>query len=104
MNEIILFSSDLTHDYPFYYSSPIRMKFAFMMYDEESTGSITHRELVKILRANHMARSEGEVARKAETILAQCDKRNDGSITFEEFVVVSTKFPNILFPAQNNQS
>jgi cytochrome oxidase assembly protein ShyY1 len=54
------------------------MKFAFVMYDEESTGSITHRELVKILRANHMARSEGEVARKAETIIAQCDKRNDG--------------------------
>lgn len=77
-----------------------KMKFAFMLYDEESTGSITHRELVKILRANHMAKTEAEVSRKAETIIAQCDKRNDGIITFDEFVVVSKKFPNILFPAQ----
>ncbi|KAL3781442.1 hypothetical protein ACHAW5_001519 [Stephanodiscus triporus] len=73
-----------------------KMKFAFMLYDEENTGSITHRELVKILRANHMAKSEAEVSRKAETIIAQCDKRNDSSITFDEFVVVSKKFPNIL--------
>ena len=71
------------------------MKFAFMLYDEESTGSITHRELVKILRANHMAKMEAEVSRKAETIIAQCDKRNDGIITFDEFVVVSKKFPNM---------
>lgn len=78
-----------------------KMKFAFMLHDEGSTGSITHRELVKILRANHMAKTEAEVARKAETIIAQCDKRNDGIITFDEFVVVSKKFPNILFPAQH---
>jgi len=77
-----------------------KMKFAFMLHDEESTGSITHRELVKILRANHMAKTEAEVSRKAETIIAQCDKHNDGIITFDEFVVVSKKFPNILFPAQ----
>lgn len=76
------------------------MKFAFMLYDEDSNGSITHHELVKILRSNHMAKTEAEVSRKAETIMAQCDKRNDGVITFDEFVVVSKKFPNILFPAQ----
>lgn len=74
-----------------------KMKFAFMMYDEESTGSITHRELVKILRANHMAKSEAEVARKAETIIASLSK-NDGSLSYDDFVVVSKKFPNILFP------
>jgi serine/threonine-protein phosphatase 2B regulatory subunit len=76
-----------------------RMKFAFMLYDESSTGSITHTELVKILRANHLARTEAEVSRKAETIIAQCDKRNDGTISFDEFAVVAKKFPNILFPA-----
>jgi|SaaInl74LU_5_DNA_1037368.scaffolds.fasta_scaffold09209_5 serine/threonine-protein phosphatase 2B regulatory subunit len=77
-----------------------RMKFAFMLCDEDSTGSITHHELVLILRANHCAKTEAEVTRKAETIIAQCDKRNDGTITFDEFVVVSRKFPNILFPQQ----
>lgn len=75
-----------------------RMKFAFMLYDEDGSGSITHTELVKILRANHLAQTEAEVCRKAETIIAQCDKRNDGTISFDEFVVVAKKFPNILFP------
>lgn len=78
-----------------------RMKFAFLLYDEDSTGAITHTELVKILRANHLAKTEVEVARKAETIIAQCDKRNDGTINFDEFVVVSKKFPNILFPSHS---
>ena len=75
------------------------MKFAFMMYDEESTGYIAYRELIKILKANHMAKSEAEVARKAETIIASLSK-NDGSLSFDDFVIVSKKFPNILFPAQ----
>ena len=77
-----------------------KMKFAFQLHDEENTGSITHRELVKILTSNHMAKTEAEVARKAETIIAQCDKRNDGIITYDEFVIVSRKFPNILFPGR----
>ncbi|KAL7487815.1 hypothetical protein ACHAW6_013406 [Cyclotella cf. meneghiniana] len=75
-----------------------KMKFAFMLYDDDSTGSITQTDLVKILRANHLSQTEAEVSRKAETIIAQCDKRNDGTISFDEFVVVSKKFPNILFP------
>ena len=37
--------------------------------------------------------------RKAETIMAQADKDGDGVVSFDEFVIVSKKFPNILFPA-----
>lgn len=84
-------------DYAFYFTHT-RMKFAFMLYDDDSTGSITQTDLVKILRANHLSQTEAEVSRKAETIIAQCDKRNDGTISFDEFVVASKKFPNILFP------
>lgn len=57
---------------------------------------ITKAELLSILKANHMASSDAEVARKADTILAQADKDGDGVITFDEFVIVSKKFPNIL--------
>ena len=57
------------------------------------------RELIKILKANHMASSDKEVMRKAETIMAQADKDGDGVVSFDEFVIVSKKFPNILFPA-----
>ena len=86
----------------FSYFTSTRMKFAFMLYDNDSTGSVTHTELVKILRANHLSQTEAEVSRQAETILAQCDKRNDGTISFDEFVVVSKKFPNILFPSHHS--
>ena len=89
-----------------------KLKFAFMVYDEAGNGVITKAELICILKANHMARSAVEVLRKADTILAQCqcakeqDPDNDNAsaavISYDEFCVVSRKFPNILFPAQNN--
>lgn len=71
------------------------------MFDQESNGVITKAELIKILKANHMAKTDAEVTRKAQTIMAQADKKGDGVITFDDFVIVSKKFPNILFPAQN---
>ncbi|TMW57137.1 hypothetical protein Poli38472_003062 [Pythium oligandrum] len=76
-----------------------KLKFAFMVFDEDGNGVITRQELMKILKANHMATSEAEVARKADTIMSQGDKDGDGVISFDEFSVVSKKFPNILFPA-----
>ncbi|KAJ0411663.1 hypothetical protein ATCC90586_004132 [Pythium insidiosum] len=76
-----------------------KLKFAFMVFDEDGNGVITRQELMKILKANHMASSEAEVARKADTIMSQGDKDGDGVISFDEFSIVSKKFPNILFPA-----
>lgn len=76
-----------------------KLKFAFMSFDEDGNGVITKAELLKILKSNHMASHDAEVARKADTIMAQADKDGDGVITFDEFVIVSKKFPNILFPA-----
>ena len=78
-----------------------KLKFAFMIFDEDGNGVITKDELTSILKANHMASQESEVARKADTIMAQADKDGDGVVTFDEFVSVSKKFPNILFPAHN---
>mgnify|MGYP001802595144 CR=1 FL=1 len=72
-----------------------------------------------------MASSDAEVGRKADTIMQQADKdgmlslseddlsalsapflvtAGDGVVTFDEFVIVSKKFPNILFPAYNSTS
>lgn len=34
--------------------------------------------------------------------MSQGDKDGDGVISFQEFVIVSRKFPNILFPAYPN--
>lgn len=78
-----------------------KLKFAFMTFDDDGNGVITKAELLKILKANHMASNDSEVGRKADTIMAQADKDGDGVITFDEFVIVSKKFPNILFPVYN---
>ena len=75
------------------------MKFAFLLFDEDNNGVISKPELVNILKANHMARTDSEVYRKAETIMAQADKNGDGVMSFDEFAKVSKKFPNILFPS-----
>mmetsp|Transcript_20507 Transcript_20507/g.18646 ORF Transcript_20507/g.18646 Transcript_20507/m.18646 type:complete len:684 (+) Transcript_20507:148-2199(+) len=76
-----------------------KLKFAFMTFDEDGNGVITKAELIKILKSNHMASYDAEVIRKADTIMTQADKDGDGVITFDEFVIVAKKFPNILFPA-----
>ncbi len=73
------------------------MKFAFEAFDEAGNGVITKEELVRILKANHMASTDKEVVKKAETILAQADSDGDGVVSFDEFVVVAKRFPNILF-------
>ena len=80
-----------------------KLKFAFTAFDEEGNGVITKAELLKVLKANHFASHDAEVARKADTIMAQSDKDGDGVITFDEFVIVSKKFPNILFPSHTSK-
>lgn len=76
-----------------------KLKFAFLVFDEQNKGVITKKELIKILKANHMAKSDAEVYRKAETIMVQADKNGDGIMSFNDFMSVSKKFPNILFPS-----
>ncbi len=39
------------------------------------------------------------VSQSLFVFMLQADKDADGVITFDEFVIVSKKFPNILFPA-----
>jgi Ca2+-binding EF-hand superfamily protein len=75
-----------------------RIKFSFEMYDEMKTGFISQAEVEEILKGNHML-SIASVRRKADTIMRQSNSTKKGSITMNEFVVVSKKFPNILLPA-----
>jgi serine/threonine-protein phosphatase 2B regulatory subunit len=76
-----------------------KLQFAFAVYDQDNSGSISREELSRILMANHLAKTPEEVKRKADTIMMQADKDGNGVITFDEFVAVSKKFPNILYPA-----
>ena len=81
----------------------IRIRFSFQMYDEAKSGFISQREIEEILRGNHMIGLQS-VQRKAETVMKQAVSNKTGSITMNEFVVVSRKFPNILLPNLNTNS
>lgn len=77
-----------------------KIKFAFHVYDDNADGVLTKEELIKVLRANHLASSEKEVARKGDTMLAQAE--HDDCITVADFEKVAKKFPNICF--QSNKA
>jgi Ca2+-binding EF-hand superfamily protein len=74
-----------------------RVKFSFEMFDETKSGFVTQKEIEEILRGNHMLSLES-VKRKAETIMKQAHTNESGAITLKEFLIISKKFPNILFP------
>ena len=76
----------------------VRCRFIFEMFDEDRSGFLSEKELIDILKANHM-QSEAAVSRKAKTIMKQADRDGSGELNFDEFLIVSQKFPNILFPA-----
>jgi len=78
-----------------------RIRLAFSMYDEYKSGFIGLLEVQQILKGNHMI-GEASVLRKAQTVMKQAAAVDGGAITVEEFVVVSKKFPNILWPVFNH--
>lgn len=75
-----------------------KLKFSFMIYDEHGKGSISKAELTKILKANHGAKLDAEVMRRADTIMTHVDRQGTGLISYDDFVALPLKFPNLLFP------
>lgn len=75
-----------------------KVKFAFQVFDLDGSGTIDKDELKKIVKATNMA-SAKQLDRKTEWLMKQCDADGDGNISYEEFVNLAKKFPNIVFPA-----
>ena len=75
-----------------------KVKFAFQVFDLDGSGTIEADELKKIVKATNMA-SAKQLDRKTEWLMKQCDTDEDGNISYEEFVNLAKKFPNIVFPA-----
>ena len=74
-----------------------RIELVFDLYDEDKSGFLSLSELTGILQANHM-QSKQAVRKKADTIIKQADKDGSGTLSRQEFEVVSMKFPSVLFP------
>ena len=74
-----------------------RVTLSFKLYDEQKTGFISQKEVIEILKGNHML-GMATVQRKAQTIMKQAAANEAGAITLQEFIVVTKKFPNIMLP------
>jgi hypothetical protein len=55
-------------------------------------------ELTTLLRGLHLAGSDGEVARKADTCMDAGDSDRDGFLSYDDFARLADRFPKILFP------
>jgi len=75
-----------------------KIKFAFSLFDEDGSGKISLAELMKIMKATHLASSAKQIQKKAEQILKNGDVDRDGMLSYEEFVNVCKAYPNLLFP------
>eukprot|EP00474_Spongospora_subterranea_P005064 CRZ05522.1 hypothetical protein [Spongospora subterranea] len=77
-----------------------KAKFSFRLFDPDQTGCIHRDAVIDILKANHLANSADEVEKKADLIVsAAASADNPDNITFDSFVEVIKRFPNIVFPA-----
>mmetsp|Transcript_2940 Transcript_2940/g.10402 ORF Transcript_2940/g.10402 Transcript_2940/m.10402 type:complete len:381 (-) Transcript_2940:918-2060(-) len=75
-----------------------KVKFAFQVFDLDGSGFIDMDELRKIVKATNMA-SEKQLDKRVKWLMSQCDKNGDGKVSYEEFIGLAKKFPNIVFPA-----
>ncbi len=76
-----------------------KLKFAFMIFDEEDSRMITYKELLKILQSNYFAGSTEEVEGKAKLIVDESKGMGvEDAITFEDFMTLSRNFATIFYP------
>jgi len=75
-----------------------KVRFAFELFDVDSSGYIHEAGLRQIVRATNLA-PEKQLDRKVRWLLSQYDANGDGRISLAEFQSLARRFPNILFPA-----
>ena len=63
-----------------------------MVFDDEGNGVITRAELLKMLKANHMAMNDSEVSRKADTIMVTSRHLSLYDIFYPEYISTSQSF------------
>jgi len=97
-NGIISFKEFLLSNFNFVdVTKETRLLFTFKMFDESKSGYMSINEVREVLIGNHMM-SEQMVERKAQTIMRQAVANQSNTITQNEFLVGSKKFPNIILP------
>merc|ERR1712118_126914 len=77
-----------------------KLKFAFMMFDEDGSGFIERNELLKILQANFVSEglTQAELDERADEVFTSLSLPTDSRISYEQFMQLSTISSGLLFP------
>jgi serine/threonine-protein phosphatase 2B regulatory subunit len=88
-----------------------KLKFAFMMFDEDGSGFIERAELVRILKSTFRAdpttvqtadkinQANLDLEARATAILTDLDLPVNGSMSYDKFMELAKTQPNLLYPA-----
>jgi serine/threonine-protein phosphatase 2B regulatory subunit len=88
-----------------------KLKFAFMMFDEDGSGFIERHELVRILKSTFrvdpsaeqnvekMNQATADLDNRATAILTDLGLPPNGSISYDKFMELAKTQPNLLYPA-----
>ena len=75
-----------------------KLQFAFNLFDEEDSRSITHAELKKILMANSFANTIAEVEKKSKLITEEAKTSGDDHINYDDFMALAKRYGALFFP------
>mmetsp|Transcript_14071 Transcript_14071/g.34868 ORF Transcript_14071/g.34868 Transcript_14071/m.34868 type:complete len:323 (+) Transcript_14071:421-1389(+) len=77
-----------------------KLKFAFMMFDEDGSGQLDRTELERILRANFMTAqlNDGDITRKADLIYDALRVDAGTPLSYEQFMDLSKSHIELLYP------
>lgn len=79
-----------------------KLKFAFMMFDEDGSGMIDRSELLSMLNASFVVEgySPEELEDKADAVFDFLGMPRDGSISYDNFLKLSTAKKGLIYPLQ----
>lgn len=79
-----------------------KLKFAFMMFDEDGSGMIDRSELLSMLQASFVVEgySQEELEDKADAVFDFLGLPRDGSISYDNFLKLSTAKKGLIYPLQ----
>ena len=83
-----------------------KLKFTFLLFDENGRGWISKKELFKLLKANFGEMSTGEIDSRIAELLQLIGKSGDSQplIKYEEFMLVAKTNASLIFPVKQLSS
>merc|ERR1719181_1534634 len=82
-----------------------KLKFAFMMFDEDGSGFIERDELIEMLRASFIVEgfNNEELDDRADMVFDFLNLSRDGGISYEDFLKLASAKNGLIYPIEEAQ-